>query len=77
MAEPVSGKRQGGQEPAPEEHDRPEQDQGYDEAVRAGGGPDDAWNHMDQNAVPSDDPDDQAADAAARDVRRRERSAGR
>ncbi|RPJ74037.1 MAG: hypothetical protein EHM24_06835 [Acidobacteria bacterium] len=75
MAEPVDGKRQGGQEPLPEEHDRPEQDQGYDEAARAGGGRDDVWNHMDQNAAPSEDPDDKAAAAAARDVRRREHSA--
>jgi hypothetical protein len=32
---------------------------------------------MEQNTPPSNDPDDRAADEAARDVRRRERSAGR
>jgi hypothetical protein len=32
----VPGIQRGGQEPAPEEHDRPEQNEGYDEAVRGG-----------------------------------------
>lgn len=77
-------KRRGGQEPPPEAQDRPEQNRGYDEAVR--GGP-----LTPNEQVPTDDlvpapPEDQAgieektidereADPAARDVRRRERSA--
>ena len=77
MTEPNKDKRQGGQEPTPEEHDRPEQNAGYDEAARGGGRPDDVWNHMEQNEGPAQDPDEREANGAAADVRRRERSAGR
>jgi hypothetical protein len=77
MAEAQTGKRHDDKQPAPGEHDRREQDRGYDEAARAGGGRDDVWQHMDRNAPPSQDPDDKAAGDAAREVRRRESSAGR
>ena len=77
MAEPRKDTQQGGQELPADQQDRPEQNEGYDEAARAGGGRDDAWTRMEQNTPPSNDPDDRAADEAARDVRRRERSAGR
>ena len=77
-------KRRGGQEPPAEVQDRPEQDRGYDEAVK-GGPPLPNERVATEDLVPAP-PEDQAeiektnidereAAAAARDVRRREHSA--
>ncbi len=77
MADPNNTTRQGGLEPSPEEQDRPEQNEGYDEAVR-GGMPDQPLPDVREwNPVPSADPDDREAADAAAEVRRREKSAGR
>lgn len=78
--------RRGGQELPPELQDRPEQNEGYDQAVR-GGNADTPLGRDDLNAVepPDDVPvededepdtaalDDRAERGAAADVRRRER----
>jgi len=68
-------RKQGGGEPTPADHDRPEQNEGYDEAVRRGGRYEDAWHHLrDEDRPASPDVDDRQAEDAAAEVRRRERS---
>jgi hypothetical protein len=85
MAEERSdGTTRGGQEPPDEVQDRPEQNEGYDAAVRAGTDtnrrPRDDGDFVAAQDDPAstdvaDDLDDRAARDAAAAVRRRERSA--
>jgi hypothetical protein len=75
------GTTRGGQEPPDNVQDRPEQNATYDAVVRGGEAP----STLDEDYVAApdnidsepaaDDPDERAARDAARDVRRRERSA--
>jgi hypothetical protein len=81
----VPGIQRGGQEPAPEEHDRPEQNEGYDEAVRGGasGGTDIGGSDARLSPGPaeamapreSNDLDDTQTRAAVDEVRRQDKPA--
>jgi hypothetical protein len=76
------GTTRGGQEPPDDVQDRPEQNATYDKVVRGSEGR--STLEEDYVAAPDnveseaagEDPDDRAAREAAREVRRRERSAG-
>ncbi len=77
MAEQDARGRRGGQELPDEAQDRPEQNRGYDEAVR-GGTPAPTADAAEPVPPPDEPPpaesvDDEAARRAAADVRRRER----
>jgi hypothetical protein len=75
------GTTRGGQEPPDDQQDRPEQNATYDAVVRGS----EAASTLDEDYVAApdnvdseaaaEDPDERAARDAARDVRRRERSA--
>jgi len=75
------GTTPGGQELPSDVQDRPEQNAGYDAAVRGGPAAEEldeeglAVPVADEREIETDDPDEQAARAAAADVRQRERSA--
>jgi len=76
------GTTRGGQEPPDNVQDRPEQNAMYDAVVRGGEAPSTldedyvaAPDNVDSEPTAADDPDERAARDAARDVRRRERSA--
>jgi hypothetical protein len=79
MAE--KGTKKGGQELPSDVQDRPEQNAGYDEAVRGGAAGEEldeeglAVPLADEREIETDDPDERAARAAAAEVRQRERSA--
>ena len=84
MAEPREKRQRGGHELPVSAQDRPEQNRGYDEAVRGGPAPepqlDDPDDAVQLELLPDDESepdvnsiDDEAARRAAADVRRRER----
>ncbi|HEX7088265.1 MAG TPA: hypothetical protein VF198_18045 [Vicinamibacterales bacterium] len=75
MAEQDGRRRRGGQELPDEAQDRPEQNRGYDKAVRGGvplPEPDDT-DPLPDEPRPADSTGEEAARRAAADVRRRER----
>jgi hypothetical protein len=75
------GTTPGGQELPSDVQDRPEQNAGYDEAVRGGSAGEEldeeglAVPLADEREIETNDPDERAARAAAAEVRQRERSA--
>lgn len=76
MADQDERRRRGGQELPDEAQDRPEQNRGYDEAVRGDAParePDEAEPLRPDEPVSAESADEEAARRAAADVRRRER----